>query len=107
MALAAEGAHVVVATRSTTGQTVVDEITARGRRATWAHCDVADRDAIEAEPAMEERLARHIPLGRIGDPEHNIGSAVAFLVGPQARYVTGQTLGVDGGHYTNLQSRRY
>ncbi|OBB00817.1 short-chain dehydrogenase [Mycobacteriaceae bacterium 1482268.1] len=58
--------------------------------------------AIEAEPAMEARLARRIPLGRIGDPERDIGSAVAFLVGPQARYVTGHTLGVDGGHYTNL-----
>ncbi|OBK39228.1 short-chain dehydrogenase [Mycobacterium sp. 1245111.1] len=58
--------------------------------------------AIEADPEMEERLARRIPLGRIGDPETDIGSAVAFLVGPQARYVTGQTIGVDGGHFTNL-----
>ena len=58
--------------------------------------------AIEAEPAMEERLSRRIPLGRIGDPEQDIGSAVAFLVGPGARYITGQTLGVDGGHFMNL-----
>ena len=55
--------------------------------------------AIKAEPAMEERLARRIPLGRIGDPERDIGSAVVFLVGPAARYITGQTLGVDGGHF--------
>ena len=229
MALAAEGAHVVVATRSETGQKVVDEIAARGHRATCARCDVTDAAsvaravdiavtttgrldavvhnatsnlssqphqltdvdrvlwtdhfavslsgahhcavsafpalkerggtflvmtspagiegsatlplyatmkgalrgfakslarewapygitvnivsplayspamtaAIEAEPAMEERLARRIPLGRIGDPERDIGAAVAFLVGPAARYVTGQTLGIDGGHYTN------
>ncbi|WP_068178502.1 SDR family NAD(P)-dependent oxidoreductase [Mycobacterium sp. UM_CSW] len=58
--------------------------------------------AIEAEPAMEERLARRIPLGRIGDPESDVGAAVTFLVGPRARYLTGQTIGVDGGHYTNL-----
>ncbi|OBK71049.1 SDR family NAD(P)-dependent oxidoreductase [Mycobacterium sp. 1274761.0] len=58
--------------------------------------------AIEAEPAMEERLSRRVPLGRIGDPERDIGSAVAFLVGPAARYITGQTLGVDGGHYTSI-----
>lgn len=58
--------------------------------------------AIEAEPAMEERLSRRIPLGRIGDPEEDIGSAIAFLVGPAARYITGQTLGVDGGHYTSI-----
>ncbi|OBI84953.1 SDR family NAD(P)-dependent oxidoreductase [Mycobacterium asiaticum] len=58
--------------------------------------------AIRAEPAMEERLSRRIPLGRVGDPEHDIGPAVAFLIGPAARYITGQTLGVDGGHYTSL-----
>ena len=58
--------------------------------------------AIEADPAMEGRLSRRVPLGRIGDPERDIGSAIAFLVGPSARYITGQTLGVDGGHFTNL-----
>lgn len=58
--------------------------------------------AIAAEPAMEARLARRVPLGRIGDPESDIGSAVSFLVGPRARYITGQTLGVDGGHFTSL-----
>ncbi|KQH77592.1 short-chain dehydrogenase [Mycobacterium gordonae] len=58
--------------------------------------------AIEAEPAMEERLARRIPLGRIGDPQTDIGSAVSFLVGPGARYLTGQTIGVDGGHFTTI-----
>ena len=58
--------------------------------------------AIEADPAMEERLSRRVPLGRIGDPERDIGSAIAFLVGPSARYITGQTLGVDGGHFMNL-----
>ncbi|MGX9792764.1 SDR family NAD(P)-dependent oxidoreductase [Mycobacterium sp. MMS18-G62] len=58
--------------------------------------------AIQADPAMAERLSRRVPLGRIGDPERDIGAAVAFLVGPAARYVTGQTLGVDGGHFMNL-----
>lgn len=58
--------------------------------------------AIELDPAMEARLARRVPLGRIGDPEADIGSAIGFLVGPRARYVTGQTLGVDGGHFTSL-----
>jgi NAD(P)-dependent dehydrogenase (short-subunit alcohol dehydrogenase family) len=58
--------------------------------------------AIAADPAMEDRLSRRIPLGRIGDPEHDIGPAVAFLIGPGARYITGQTLGVDGGHFMNL-----
>jgi NAD(P)-dependent dehydrogenase (short-subunit alcohol dehydrogenase family) len=36
------------------------------------------------------------PLRRMGTPE-DIAGAVAYLVGPSARYVTGQTLLVDGG----------
>jgi 3-oxoacyl-[acyl-carrier protein] reductase len=37
-----------------------------------------------------------IPLGRFGDPE-DIAGAVAFLAGPEGKYITGQTLTVDGG----------
>ena len=36
------------------------------------------------------------PMGRIGDPEADVGSAVVYLAGP-GRYVTGRTLQVDGG----------
>jgi 3-oxoacyl-[acyl-carrier protein] reductase len=35
-------------------------------------------------------------LGRYGQPE-NIAAAVAFLAGPEAGYITGVTLNVDGG----------
>lgn len=58
--------------------------------------------AIEQDPAMEERLNRRVPLGRVGDPERDVGAAVAFLVGPDAGYITGQTLGIDGGHFMSL-----
>ncbi|MFJ8820985.1 SDR family oxidoreductase [Streptomyces sp. NPDC102467] len=44
----------------------------------------------------EERLAGATPLGRIGEPE-DIGEAVAFLAGDGARWITGETLVVDGG----------
>ena len=37
-----------------------------------------------------------MPLGRFGRPEE-IAAAVAFLVGPDAAYITGATLDVDGG----------
>jgi NAD(P)-dependent dehydrogenase (short-subunit alcohol dehydrogenase family) len=36
------------------------------------------------------------PLGRIGTPD-DIASAVAWLLGPESTWVTGQVLGVDGG----------
>jgi NAD(P)-dependent dehydrogenase (short-subunit alcohol dehydrogenase family) len=58
--------------------------------------------AIAADPPMQDRLSRRIPMARIGDPEHDIGAAVALLLSPAARYVTGQTIGIDGGHFTNL-----
>ncbi len=40
--------------------------------------------------------ARGIPLGRCGEPE-DIAEAVAFLASDGARYITGQTLHVNGG----------
>ncbi|MCP1670077.1 3-oxoacyl-ACP reductase FabG [Kerstersia gyiorum] len=43
-------------------------------------------------------LLSQIPLGRLGDPA-DIAHAVAFLAGPQAGYITGSTLHVNGGMY--------
>jgi len=45
-------------------------------------------------------LKAQIPLGRLGQPE-DIAQAVAFLAGPQAAYITGTTLHVNGGMYMN------
>ncbi|HYD78443.1 MAG TPA: 3-oxoacyl-ACP reductase FabG [Paucimonas sp.] len=43
-------------------------------------------------------LLEQIPLGRLGTPE-DIAAAVAFLASPQAAYITGTTLHVNGGMY--------
>ncbi len=43
-----------------------------------------------------EDVARGIPAGRIGDPPE-FGAVCAFLCSRQAGYITGQTIGVDGG----------
>lgn len=45
-------------------------------------------------------LLAQIPLGRLGAPA-DIAHAVAFLAGPQAAYITGATLHVNGGMYMN------
>ncbi|SHE99703.1 3-oxoacyl-ACP reductase FabG [Thermomonas hydrothermalis] len=48
--------------------------------------------------AAREAMLGQIALGRLGTPE-DIARAVAFLVGPEASYITGETLHVNGGMY--------
>lgn len=45
---------------------------------------------------VADMVRRQIPLRRFADPT-DIASAVSFLVGPEASYITGQILSVDGG----------
>ncbi len=55
-----------------------------------------------SNPDLEGRLPKLVPLGRVGDPLLDIAPVVTFLLGEGARYVTGQTLVVDGGRFTGL-----
>ncbi|MDA0328750.1 MAG: 3-oxoacyl-[acyl-carrier-protein] reductase [Gemmatimonadetes bacterium] len=50
----------------------------------------------ELTEAQVETLRSQIPLGTLGEPQ-DIAGAARFLVGPGARYITGQVLAVDGG----------
>jgi 3-oxoacyl-[acyl-carrier protein] reductase len=43
-------------------------------------------------------ILQQIPLGRLGLPEE-VAAAVAFLASPQAAYITGTTIHVNGGMY--------
>ena len=47
-------------------------------------------------PEHEAGMLAAIPLGILGEPE-DVGWAVRFLASPEARYITGQTLVIDGG----------
>jgi len=44
----------------------------------------------------KQEIKRLIPLGCFGSPR-DVAEAVAFLASEEARYITGQVLGVDGG----------
>ena len=43
-----------------------------------------------------ETLLKQIPLGRLGKPD-DVAQAVRFLVSPEAAYITGHVLHVNGG----------
>lgn len=54
------------------------------------------RERVEKNPEIFERLKRWYPLGDICVPD-DIAGVAAFLIGPDARMITGAVLPVDGG----------
>ena len=50
-----------------------------------------------SDPGAEEEIASDIPLGRIAQPE-DVSRAVLFLASPDAAYITGAIIPVDGGY---------
>jgi 3-oxoacyl-[acyl-carrier protein] reductase len=50
----------------------------------------------QLDEKQRQTLLQRIPLGNIGTPR-DVAEAVAFLASEEARYITGQVLGVDGG----------
>lgn len=60
----------------------------------------------EAVPGFAEASAAANPLGRVGDPEIDIAPVAVFLASDDSRYVTGETIHVDGGqHLPRYNSR--
>ncbi|MEA3469377.1 MAG: 3-oxoacyl-[acyl-carrier-protein] reductase [Thermodesulfobacteriota bacterium] len=47
---------------------------------------------------IQEKIKAEIPLASLGDPE-DVAGAVAYLVGDDSGYITGQTIHVNGGMY--------
>ena len=54
-----------------------------------------------ANPETANAMAGMNPMGRMGDPEADIAPVVAFLSSDDCRYLTGNTLFVDGGSHIN------
>ena len=59
------------------------------------------RHFAELQPEQASQAAAANPMGRMGDPEKDIGGVALFLASEDARYVTGNTLFVDGGAHIN------
>lgn len=57
----------------------------------------AFRRVMAANPELGQTADRGNPMGRIGDPLEDVAPAALFLASEDARYVTGNTLFVDGG----------
>lgn len=51
-------------------------------------------------PEVRAAIRRRVPLGEVGLAQ-DVGDAIAFLVSPGSRYITGTTLYVDGGFCTD------
>lgn len=78
-------------------KSVAKELASRGVRCNciapgFITTDMTD----ELSEKQGEELRAQIPLGELGSPS-DVAGAARFLVGPAARYITGQVLTVDGG----------
>ncbi len=77
-----------------------DELGAHGIRVNAVRPGLVPTDASEPlnahEGTREDYLAQ-MPLGRTGTVD-DVAALVAFLAGPESTWITGQLIGVDGGH---------
>ena len=75
------------------------EVGSRGITVNSVAPGFVDTDMTRAlDDGQREQLLAGIPLRRLGSPEE-IASVVAFLASPQAGYITGETIHVNGGMY--------
>lgn len=64
----------------------------------------AFRRVMSQHPELVASADAHNPMGRIGDPYDDIAPVVSFLASEDCRYMTGNTLFVDGGTHINGSS---
>lgn len=92
-AYAASKAGLIGLTRSTARELASRGVTCNAVSPGYIATDMTDAELPEA---ARVKLLEQIPLSRIGAAE-DVAGAVAFLAGPEAAYITGQVLRVNGG----------
>ncbi|MEV6074188.1 MULTISPECIES: SDR family NAD(P)-dependent oxidoreductase [unclassified Streptomyces] len=95
------GYTVTKAALAALGPSLANELGRRGITVNTVEPGVVLTDMIAPYAAVPEAVAgleSITALGRIGEPE-DIADVVAFLAGPQGRWVTGQSIDVSGGTY--------
>lgn len=82
-------------------KSLAQEIGSRGITVNVVAPGFIDTDMTDALPDMvKEEMLKRIPLRHLGEPE-DIANAVAFLASNEAKYITGETIHVNGGMYMN------
>ena len=80
-------------------KSLAQELASRGITVNAVAPGFIDTDMTKAlTEEQRAALLTRVPLGRLGAPE-DIAAAVVFLASPQAGYITGETLHVNGGMY--------
>ena len=75
------------------------EVGPSGIRVNCVSPGVIDTDMCACfDQATMAELAEEAPLGRVGQPE-DVANAICFLAGPEASFITGEVLRVNGGLY--------
>ena len=78
-------------------KTLAMELGKRNIRVNAVAPGLIETDMVETIPHLPQIIER-IPLGRMGKPEE-VAGIVAFLCSPEAAYITGATISVNGGMY--------
>ena len=82
-------------------ETAAEELGALGIRVNAVAPGIIDDELMSfitaGGPLLDDYLAQ-MPLGRVGTVD-DVAAAVRYLLGPESSFVTGETLGIDGGHH--------
>ncbi|MCU0883804.1 MAG: SDR family oxidoreductase [Beijerinckiaceae bacterium] len=81
------------------------ETARRGVTANTIAPGFVDTDMMGPYAAYREKMEKQIPAGRFATPD-DIGALVAFLMSPQAAYITGATIPIDGGLMASMGLQR-